>query len=249
MNAETKIKPTAAHLKAALRLHYAAPEYATLEEVRNATGRLKKRHGKQPRYCDLLAMGLWPSMGLELIGFEVKVSRQDWLNEIKDEKKSVAISQMCDRWYLVVPTEKIVKEGELPSGWGMIVVTGTAVREVVPAPKLESKPLTREFLASLLRNATTSNPDYVEIQTQIAAGIAANQPLKRRRNRDTVSALEVRRLKKVIAEFEVEHNVKIDTKSRERAEPVVPAGKAIKTTRAIRTPRISRALGLQMMAG
>ena len=96
----------ASNIKAALRLKYAAPQYATLEEVRNATGRAKRRQsGKAsgPRYADMIAMALWPSLGLEIIGFEVKTTRADWLKEISDEKKAVAVQQYCDRWYQWCP--------------------------------------------------------------------------------------------------------------------------------------------------
>jgi hypothetical protein len=37
--------------------------------------------------ADAIARHLWPSQGLELIGFELKVSRSDWLREIKDPYK------------------------------------------------------------------------------------------------------------------------------------------------------------------
>ena len=36
------MKVNASFIKAALRLKYAAPQYATLEEVRNATGKVKR---------------------------------------------------------------------------------------------------------------------------------------------------------------------------------------------------------------
>lgn len=159
---------TASQVKAALRMHYEAPEYAVIEEVRNATGRLKKRDGQQPRYADMIAMSLYPSSGLELIGFEVKVSRADWLKEISDSKKAVAVAQFCDRWILVTHSEAVVKEGELPEGWGWSVVDEDySVRVIVPAPKRAAQAVTRAFLASLMRNATTSNPDYVEVQSRI----------------------------------------------------------------------------------
>lgn len=187
---EKPLKLNASHVKAVLRMKYAAPQYAVLEEVRNSTGLLKKKDGKQPRYADMIAMGLWPSSGLEIMGFEVKVSRADWLAEISDEKKAVAVSRFCDRWYLVTPDEKIVKAGELPPGWGWLVVdkvaVGYKVREVVEAPKLEVAPITREFLASLLRNATTSNPDYIEVQSKIMQESAGKQPATR-------SSMRVRR--------------------------------------------------------
>ena len=253
-------KPNSSHVKAALRMHYAAPEYAILEEVRNATGRLKKRQGKQPRYCDMLAMSLWPSLGLEIIGFEIKVTRADWLNEIKDSKKAVAVGQFCDRWYLVVPDAKIVKEGELPAGWGMIVANGTSVREVVAAPKRDPVPITREFLASLMRNATTANPDHTEVALQIKLGIEANRPVSARRNRDSVAGLEVKRLKQVIADYEMANGVRIGGQkvSVVNSKPAVksiaskkkmdsvPAKKPLTRTRA---KRITPSLSSLMMAG
>lgn len=202
-------KPTSSAIKAALRLKYAAPKWAVLEEVRNATGLLKKRFGKKPRYADMIAMGLWPSEGLEIVGFEVKVSRADWLAEISDEKKAVAVKQFCDRWYLVTHSEKIVKDGELPAGWGWLVVEGLKVREIVPAPKLSSQPITREFLASLMRNATTSNPDYVEVQSRIIEEKMASIPAPRSRSgvkaqrRQTAmsQATTIRQLRKQVADL------------------------------------------------
>ncbi|MBU2760933.1 hypothetical protein [Acidithiobacillus sulfurivorans] len=212
-------------------MRYTAPQYATLEEVRNATGRIKRRRvidkitgdvtTDRPRYADMIAVGLWPSLGLEILGFEVKTTRADWLKEISDEKKAVAVQQYCDRWYLVVPHknhEKIVRglaggeKGELPATWGMLTVdeTGT-VREIVAAPKLDAQPVTRAFLASLIRNACTSNPDYLEVQSRIIEQRMASQPVRKSRNanktvkRQTMNsqAAEIKRLKKVIADMEI----------------------------------------------
>ena len=215
----------ASHIKAALRMRYTAPQYATLEEVRNATGRIKRRRvinkitgdvtTDRPRYADMIAVGLWPSLGLEILGFEVKTTRADWLKEISDEKKAVAVQQYCDRWYLVVPHknhEKIVRAGELPDTWGMLTVdeTGT-VREIVDAPKLDAQPVTRAFLASMIRNACTSNPDYLEVQSRIIEQRMASQPVRKSRSanktikRQTMNsqAAEIKRLKKVIADMEM----------------------------------------------
>ncbi len=217
---------TAASIKAALRIKYAAPQYAILEEVRNATGRVRSRRGKgadaRPRYADMIAMALWPSLGLEIIGFEVKTTRADWLKEISDEKKAVAVQQFCDRWMLVVPHknhEKTVRSGELPETWGMLTVDDQGmVREVVAAPKLEAQPITRAFLASLMRNACTSNPDYLEVQSRmIEARMAAmSAPRSRgsiktaRRQTMNTQAAEIKRLRKVIADMEMAHGVHQD---------------------------------------
>lgn len=187
MQEKQLVKLTSSHVKAALRLRYQAPEYAVLEEVRNATGKLKKYKGKQPRYADMIAMGLWPSNGLEITGFEVKISRADWLNEISDEKKAVAVSQFCDRWYLVTSSEKIVKEGELPAHWGWMVISlDMKVKIIKEAPLLQAKPITREFLASLMRNAVNSNPDYVEVQSKIMEKTVSTMSITTKSARKTI---------------------------------------------------------------
>lgn len=209
----------ASHIKAALRMQYAAPQYATIEEVRNATGRTgMRKYGRiadGSRYADMLAVGLWPSMGLEILGFEVKTTRADWLKEISDDKKAVAVQQYCDRWYLVVPDknhEKTVRSGELPQTWGMLTVDDLGrVREIVPAPKLDALPVTRTFLASMMRNACTSNPDYLEVQSRIIEQRMSDKPAPRsksankavkRQTMQTQSA-EIKRLKKVVADMEM----------------------------------------------
>jgi hypothetical protein len=130
-----------------LRLRYPVQSYALFSEVQSATA----YQGRQR--ADAVAMGLWPSRGLDVIGFEFKRSRSDWLRELKQPDKAEEIFQFCDRWYLVVSDDKIVKSGELPTTWGLLVKNGKALKEFAPAPKLEAKPVSREFLASVLRSA------------------------------------------------------------------------------------------------
>lgn len=137
------------NLRAALRARYAPPEWALLEEVRNATG-----FQRQTRTADAIAMSLWPSRGLELHGFELKVSRSDWMREKEEPAKAEELCRFCDRWWLVVSDEAIVQPGELPPTWGLLVPKGQKLVARVEAPKLEAQPVTRLFLASLLRNAT-----------------------------------------------------------------------------------------------
>lgn len=190
-------------------MHYAAPQYAVIEEVRNATGRTSRRAGERTRYADMVAMGLWPSIGLDLTGFEIKFTRADWLSEISDEKKAVAVKQYCDFWCLVTGSEKIVKEGELPDGWGWLVVNGSKIKEMVAPQRLNPPPVSKLFLASLMRNATTSNPDYIEVQSRIIEQSMAEVPQSRSRSgikkakRQTLSSMsaEVKHLKKVIADM------------------------------------------------
>lgn len=113
------------------------------------------------RIADAVAMDLWPSKGLEIHGHEIKVSRSDWLAELKQPEKSWPVRRYCDRWWLVVSDRSIIKPGELPEGWGLMAIgerTGGATveqyaRVVVAAPKLKPEAISRDFIAPLLRAA------------------------------------------------------------------------------------------------
>jgi len=127
---------------------YPPTSCAFLPEFRGGTGY------DRAQTADAIAMHLWPSLGLELIGFELKVSRSDWLHEVKNPDKSEAIKQFCDKWYLVVSDLKVIKYAdELPGDWGLMYVKKSKINTIIKAPKLESKPIDRLFLASLMRRA------------------------------------------------------------------------------------------------
>ncbi len=134
---------------------FAGDAYATFFEVPNGCG------SAQSRTADAIVMSLWPSRGLELIGFEVKASRADWLKELKDPAKAEAICQFCDRWYIVA-LKGVVKEGELPSTWGLMESSGKGLRIKIQAPELESKPIDRAFLSGLCRSASRLVPSQLE---------------------------------------------------------------------------------------
>ena len=62
-----------AELMKLLRGRHPAHCWAFFENVPNATGYAQRRT------ADAVAMALWPSLGLELHGFELKISRGDFL--------------------------------------------------------------------------------------------------------------------------------------------------------------------------
>ncbi|HEX9228349.1 MAG TPA: hypothetical protein VF885_17240 [Arthrobacter sp.] len=82
-------------------------------------------------------------------GHEVKVSRGDWLTELRDPTKAERIKRYCNFWWLVVSDASIVKPGELPEGWGLMVKAGDRLRAKVKAPALSPEPLTLDFIAGL----------------------------------------------------------------------------------------------------
>lgn len=127
--------PVAPMLFHRLQKCFPEPHYITLEEVRDATG------FDGVRTADAMVISLYRSRGKMLWGFEFKVSRADWLKELKQPEKSESIMRYCHRWALVVSDPDIVKPGELPSTWGMYVPRGDKLKCVVPCPTLEPVPM------------------------------------------------------------------------------------------------------------
>lgn len=145
-----KPQVTTADVYAALEKRCETRSWAVFKEVSNSTGWAGKR------YADMLALSLWPSRGLELHGFEIKVSRTDWLRELKKPKKADEIQRFCDRWWVAAGDASIVKDGELPPTWGLLVLTGSKLTCKVDAPQLTPEILDRGFVAALLRRASDS---------------------------------------------------------------------------------------------
>lgn len=139
-------------LMAALEVRYPKKEYAFLTEVRNSTG-----FARTVRTADAVALSLWPSRGLVLHGFELKTYRGDWLREKDAPEKAEAIAQFCDFWWLVVAEAAIAPLDEVPPTWGVLAPdadgkTLVALRQAVQFP--EPRPLSKTFIAAILRNAS-----------------------------------------------------------------------------------------------
>jgi hypothetical protein len=122
------------------------PAHCWLYEVNNATG---GRGGRQ--FADALAISLWPSRGIWFAGIEVKVSRPDWTREVRDPEKSSEIQGFCDYWWVAAPIG-VIPIAEVPTTWGLLEIDGKKVLRTKDAPKLDAKPLTKEFVASIFRN-------------------------------------------------------------------------------------------------
>ena len=152
-------KPTSADVRAALVLRYPSESHALMFEV-------APRTGGGTRYADAVAVGLWASHGHAIEGFEIKVSRSDWLNELKQPEKSEPVARYCNRWWLTC-TPGVAVADELPPGWGMLELqSGGTLRVKVQAAKKEPVPVTLGFFASLIRRG--AEPDNAVIQALVA---------------------------------------------------------------------------------
>lgn len=146
-----------------LAKRYPSPEFALMFEV-------APRTGGGSRYADAVAVGLWQSRGHVVHGFEIKVSRSDWLRELKKpEKAEESVFGYCDFWWIVAPAD-IINDGELPPTWGLLDVQANRLVQKVAAPRLTPKPITRPFFASLMRrgleglNATAERMQRQQIE-------------------------------------------------------------------------------------
>lgn len=167
------MRPTTPDLRVALRDRFASPEWALMFEVADATG------AKQSRWADAVAINCYPSRGLEIHGFEIKVSRGDWQRELKAPDKSVPVQKYCDRWWIVAPTG-IVHRDELPLTWGHLEYTEQGkLAQVVAAPVLPAEPVSRYFLASLLRNSDKANEADIAARIRKLTAEARAQDEKR----------------------------------------------------------------------
>lgn len=131
-----------------LASRHSGTAWAFLEQVRDSTG------AGAARSIDAMALSLWPSRGLALHGFECKISRNDWQRELKQPEKADELQRFCNHWWVVVSNGEIVKDGELPENWGLLVAEGRGLKCVKEAPKLVAQPPDIHLLCSILRRAT-----------------------------------------------------------------------------------------------
>lgn len=138
----------AGDVRAALKRHFASPEYAIAFEVAQATGFSAHRH------LDAVAMDLWPSRGLALHGIEIKVDLYDWRREKANPEKAEQIARFCDYFWIAAPA-KLIPDHEIPMAWGLIEIDpdGNAA-EKVRAKHTEAEAVGRPFLAAMMRAAS-----------------------------------------------------------------------------------------------
>lgn len=153
---------TAQDLLALLRRKYAAPAYIFLEEVGKTVG-----FSGTASWIDAMVVSQWPSNpeGLIRIGIEIKVSRGDFLSEIRDPNKNAWVRRSCHQFLYAAPDD-VIKIEEIPAGCGWLAPTGGGGLRFKLEPKtnMNVEPLTDEAIAALVRAA---NKDAEYLQTRI----------------------------------------------------------------------------------
>jgi len=152
---------TETEMRELIAKRYPGPEYVVLPGVRSATG------AGAARTADAIAMSPWPSRGLAIHGFEIKVSRNDMLRELANPEKAEAVAEYCNYWWIVASDPRVVQPEEVPALWGLYVKDGSALRLVKDAAQRPPRAPTTEFLASILRAAYEHMPSKKEIDKRI----------------------------------------------------------------------------------
>jgi len=129
-----------------LRRKYDYPEWALFFEV----------PGKNGRRADAIAYNLFPSRNFKTVGFEIKASWSDWKSELEDGEKADFFVGQCDEWYVVAGRKEIVKEAELPDGWGLLEMKGGGKLYTVVESDLtahQDRPIDPEFYMRAVQKA------------------------------------------------------------------------------------------------
>lgn len=193
-------------------------EYAFLRHVRNAAG------FDASRTFDAISVSLWPSRGLQIDGYEVKVQRGDWTRELKDPAKAEEACRLVDRFWVCAP-KGIVRDGELPPTWGLmepVQVKDTWKLNVkVQAPALNDltntrrQSVSRGFLVAMLRSCPGAIPGGkldLDQRAIAAAGAQARTEAEKawrvefERMKDRAEASE-----RIIRRFEVQTGLNLTT--------------------------------------
>lgn len=140
-------KITASDIRSAILARFPSQEYAVMFEVADGTG----AHAR--RYADAVVMSLWPSRGLEIHGIEIKVSSSDWKREAADPAKAESVARYCDRWSVYTAPGVIRDLVSVPPAWGVEEFDGKTFKTMKKAEKTDAQPLSRSFVASMLRRS------------------------------------------------------------------------------------------------
>ena len=98
-------------------------------------------------------MNMYPSRVLAIIGFDIKVSRSGLKGELQNPNKAEAVAQYCNEWWLAVPKGLIKDDDLVPIPWGIMECDDGKLTITKRALLLETKPVTKEFMAAVLRSA------------------------------------------------------------------------------------------------
>lgn len=139
---------TSDKIKKILLQKYSKKNYLCFTEMPTVTGHKKKN------YIDFYTIGVWKNDSI--VGYEIKISRQDFLQDVRDFKnKQGAALRATEQYYYICPWE-LIQPNEVPENVGLCWVNkGYKIVTKKEAPFRPKEDLPAEFIKSLLRKNAT----------------------------------------------------------------------------------------------
>jgi hypothetical protein len=140
---------TADAIIVALYDHYSRSDWLCFDELRVGTG-----YGKDAeKRIDFWAIEAIPSKRFRRVAYEIKVSRADFLAELRQPRKRARALLLSNEFYFITPPG-LVKDAELPPECGLVEVHDLGFLTFRhAAPWRDSAPPTWQFLAAVVRRA------------------------------------------------------------------------------------------------
>jgi hypothetical protein len=139
------LKMNAIQVESALRIrHGDSRQWVFLTQLLTPTGRL----------IDAYAIDCYYSHRYKRIAYEIKVSRSDFISELKEPGKRVSAMHHSDEFYFVAP-KGMLDKGDIPEGCGLVKVyedMRTRVR-LRPLEKAETPKVSGAMFSLATRNA------------------------------------------------------------------------------------------------
>jgi len=146
---KTSVDGEAARMMRALSVRHEPPEWVFLSEVIIHNHRM-----------DAYAINCYQSQGYGTVGYEIKVSRSDFLGELRKPEKSEASAFFCHRFFFVTPKD-LVRPKEVPGPYGLIWVAENGRSRIVKRAQEREVMPTWGMVAALVRRVVREYAEEV----------------------------------------------------------------------------------------
>lgn len=141
---------TAEMIDGLLHEQYGEDPWVYISQLREGTGYTRRRT------IDAFAVHVWPSK-FRALAMEIKVTRSDFLRDIRDPSKRQPFVENSTGFYYVVP-QGLIEPDEVPEGCGLMYAQrGRVIRKKI-AQERELERFEPLFVASLVRRMQTPHP-------------------------------------------------------------------------------------------
>jgi hypothetical protein len=153
---------TASDLLNVIELRHPTPEWVFIRELRIGTGWVRNYKKGSGEYIDAFALNCYPSKKMVRVAYEVKISRGDFLAELKNPDKREPFLRFSNQFYFVAPVG-LIKPDEVPDECGLIEIHGDSFSKIEKKAfwRATEKP-TWGFIASIARNLSVDYKEYRE---------------------------------------------------------------------------------------